>query len=526
MAYRTPVYSISVKFSCGSSGSIDASSFDVTWGYNQIPQATVLIPLNKFKSSSNVYVIPYEDPSLGGSNPTLADVRNAFSDLDAKCSLSIDIDKIAGTGEDGMSLSLSGWRMTNMAMQPQNNASPGGIVVTIQHPMSKLTASPGFYNPGTANFYPKFVKHIKGANNILEVGDGVLDAIEEALKENERAENIGTSDKLIVEGAGVRLKDYFDIGDCSEFPYLNLFSSNGANGACKKAFGEYFLQATKSGSTPFHGLVSVLNDNAAYFQIGPTDAKATLKVLNPWLNRIATKFSAGSVYEVAMIPDTLPICGIRVYKSSVADNTAESNYTSTKPLAARAKNMSRGDIIFYHQARGNVYPVVVPRTVGRMASLISIYEQNKSNKKGESNTSKDKHRIVQSDSFDINFLLSRGAGKATNPASGAALAKAYSRFAEAQFMRLFKQTARVTVSMAAVESSSTWPKIGDFKSVDVGTGGEEMTGMVTGMKLSGSAGAGSGCILQCIMGYVGDLSSLKADATPRNRLWDAASGKK
>lgn len=523
----TSSYKIDVRFKC-QGVDLRASSFSMSWGMNEIPSARVVLPLNITDEGKGegVFTFKSSDPSKYALNPTLKAVNAVKnSGTGNTCDLGIKVDKLEGSGPNGFSLAVSGWRIKETSLEPQSRVSPGGVVVTIAHPIVDLTMSPGYFNPGTDDFMGDVFDAVDEADNVIEVADKTLDAIQKAMDSSEYKEahrQMGAGEaKMQAEGAEMRISDYIDIGECTSLPYVHLFPKQDvARKACKRTLAQHFLKLPQN--TPFDAFVSFCSQTGAYFRLGPKDKRAKLCILRPWKRDGSKKvFSDSSVYESTLTPDANPICGVRMQGMSVSESSPEASTLAGRRPVDTKRSVVKGDTVYYFQTHGKMLNMGPPDFAKRMVGMAAIVDAEEGSKDKASTTDSGggTRHILSFDEFEKGLFdqLEKTAGG--KDAAVNLLADIYDTTAETIFATWYKASARAVVATPALDGFDKLPEVGGLGQVSAGTGGATVTGVATHFELASTA-SGVGIVLRAHLGYADDPPSMAGTGeVPDNRVW-------
>lgn len=522
--HEVSVYKVEASFSCGGKSDYAVSSFTMSWGMNEIPRASILLPLNHTSSKQRVTVFRSSDPSRYARRKTLDEVQSVMDSDDNSCSFSFSSSKMDGPGPSGLSMSVDGWRVVGVRLEPQNRVSPGGVVVDIAHPMSKLRSSPGFFVVNDRKFYEDLEDKVKKADSVLAVADATLDALEKYIGSANESPLGNEDSSFAVEGAKVRLQNYIASGELSMLPYLYMFpddSKEYAATACKIELAKQFCNL--GNSVPLDSFVGLCNALGAYFRVSPTDRTATMHILQPWVRGVAPEIDGETVYQTQLAPDSDPICGIRVRGYTVSKVSCnQSTYSDNKPLAdsgsGKGTGSYTGDTLLYYQSVGKIINTAMEPFAENMVSTAAILKA-RGDKDKVSTKSSDGARPASVNRLDKGLYDKMVAITGGESTGKDVLAKMLKATACTTFARMFRRTASASVILPAAVPYDSIPAIGAFATVSVGTGGKDITGVVSHIDLSGSCSNGT-CSCTYRLDYAGKPPEKGAKAV--NMIWDAA----
>ena len=517
-------YAVDANMTCGGKA-YRVVSVSLSWGVNEIPTARVLTPIKYMMDGVDLknYVVRGSDFSKG-LNPyfPLSDLKTSGSAN--SCDLEIEVSRLDGDGPYGVQISLSGWRVIDVSMEAQTRTSPGGVWVTIAHPISRLLSSPGFFYVGSAKFNEELEDNVLNAGNVVEVADGTLNAIASALAESDQqTENKSGGSDTSVEGENERIGNWVDIGDISSFPYVHLFGdiSDVAEEACKLCLSSYFLNMTAS--APYHAFVTMLKSVGAYLSITPVDEKATVKVSNPWArDEEAINIESSHVAYTSIRPDSDPICGIRLRGASPSDAVVISSLQDRRKLSKTESDTSViGDTMYYYSSTGKIINTDIPQFAKRMLGEAAIRKKKKdeegTSSQQESSDDDDDGVSVPSDEFKPElFDALTDDSSADGESSEDILKKMYDVTAESLFATEYMRTSTMQVSVVPDGDIGTY-KPGSFVTVSAGTGGQSLTGTLVHADLTVSSKNGT-CLFTVSCSHVGEPPD-NGDGPPMNKIW-------
>lgn len=490
-----------------------ASSFTIAWGINLIPYANIVLPLNYSNNKLGVYrSLDFSAYALNKTYDILEKLKEGDDAANSVLFVVTVYEMVEGEEVQISEIRLEGWKVTNVKLQPQNRRSPGGVEVTIEHPMCVLKSTPGFFYVGGMDF-EKLAKEITG-NGIISIADSTIDKLKEAI--DEQASKTGGKRWNIEKADSVythKLSDFID--DDLGLPYIDSPYINWGNAdkdalteACKVSIASSFFNLRES--VPYKALTALGELLGFYCKIAYDDERAKLRKYDPWQNRNSPfVIDKEHVFETRITPDTRPICGIRLTSSGM-DNTIVSTLSSFRPLDA-ATNESL-DTMFYYSNKGSVINTTTPAFVGKMLGRAAVIASNPATSSNVSTTSND--NIVPRDRVE-DPADSLNVTGASNTAALTILDDVHNVTAESLFCMMYKSNYRLDVTCVLLELA--FPEIGSFATVSSGTGGYSLAGMVTGITIQGSSAGGS-CQYTINMAYVGDPPKI-GENIPMNKIW-------
>lgn len=500
----------------GLEGTCPANSFSVAWGINIIPYANLVLPLN-YSSKETFEAYKSDDPSRSAEMKTF-DILNDLKEGDDSSnsvSVTITVEEVISGGFSAplASMTLDGWKITNVTLQPQNKTSPGGVILQIEHPMCRLRSTPGFFYVSGLDF-EKFANDIDGGG-IIEIGDSVTEKLKEMIDDRgSREGGVRWNIESAADVYNVKLSEYID--DSLGLPYVGSEGINWGNAdmsalekACKVMLAYQFFDLRNS--VPLDAVLVLARMLGFYIRINYDDKRASLEKLDPWAGRESVTAIPDEIIEsVKISPDTSPICGIRL-TSTNADTTIVSTLGSFRPLDASANASS--DTMFYYSSKGAIINTTTPDFLGKMLGLAAKLVSNPASS-GKTSTHSEDENIVPRDHVEDPADTINVVGNSKS-ASITILDDVHNVTAEALFCQQYKARQIVSASCALVTDS--FPGIGTFASVSVGTGGKDITGMVTGIVVEGSSSGGT-CRFTVNMAYCGDPPDI-GGKMPENKVF-------
>lgn len=503
---------------------IGVSEFTITQGINSIPSGNFLLALTAGDLSGNddteqVVVYTKDDPATDySSGDRTYDLCKDAQDNRDSIDINIRIREL-GDRATSKNISISGWKITYVALQPQTRLSPGGVSITVQHPMCELLESPGFFYAPGAN-YEKILKD-KEPTNIVDAADNMLDAIYEVISgEGYTAERLKKTNhyEALVAGAKVRLGKYLEcVDDANGFPYEKRIPANLKKyytKAARLAFALNFAQLPQS--VPFNAMLS-LCDQLGLIIIPHLSAgkKAEIRVMNPWIGRgdKDLRVKDEEVYSAQTIRDSDPICGIRLI-ASAKDSVIISTLTDIKPTQKESKTVG-GEVMYYYNDTGRIINTTLPSFLSGIFSIMyRLYNKDRVRTLTNNNAgTKTKHSEYEDPKEQLKSLgLSNSA--AQNVVDGLQNATA-----KAMFVLLHRKTQRASVTRPFIDDN--YPDVGSFASFKAGTGGDNVTGMLVQNVIRGSVTQGI-CSITHVLAYCGDTAyeGEGGSKTPlKNEMW-------
>ena len=533
-APRSQAWKVSASFSCGDK-QFAVSSFTVEWGVNRIPSAKVVIPLTCGvpDGASAVYTGP--DASAAGKDSSYACVQ-AAADKRGPCTLTFDVKPVTGkTSGDavGLSMVLEGWLVSQATLEPQVRKVPGGVVVHIEHPISKLADTPGFFAIADPSFLDSMLSAAEDDKNVIEVADTVLSEI--AGKMDRAAESFDGQNFEEIQDAlkELSISAYIDTEELAGiFPYVHLFQGDPEfvdliTKSCKRSLARQFMRSVsvENGSTPWGAFVGTMASLGAYVRVLPQSngEKAKLCVLQPWENRsYPSQVQDSTVYMVRVLPDSQPICGIRIQGLSENEASVQSTQTSQTVIdpgdgsgsegAGSDKKAAVGDTVYYHKAYGTVLTVTVPSFA--MAMIGEAAAMQASGRGSHSTT--DERRLVSYDQLDNELYDNMQVVVGSKIRAEEMMNDLLKETAKSTFSSMFRSKALAEITMPAVVEYPAIPLPGSLVGVSVGVGDTGLSGILQSVVVHGSCQDGS-CMCTYVLSHAGTEGS--APAGLRNTIW-------
>ena len=489
---------------------------------NAVPRAQILVPLSYDEQGQLVQVYKSDDFSASVARKTYDLAKQAIDDRKADTNIYFGVrslgDDNQGSAESQSIFRVEGWRITGASLQPQSRTSPGGVVITAEHPMCELLESPGFFM-ATGVDYEKALKK-KDPANIIEAADCMLDAIYDTIaKDGYTKEKIQEENhyETLVAGAKARLKDYIEPGTCNGFPFEKSVSGLNADSFKKAAayvFSMVFAELPQS--TPYSALIS-LGKNLGFY-VSPYvqgSRKAKLNVLNPWKRTSVQAIPNDQVMSTQIVEDSNRVCGVRLV-SSPKDVNIASTLGDLRPFDKQ--RLVGGETVFFYDYVGSMVNTTVPQF------LISIFSrmQRVRAKTGGSTSGPTSGKAKKSpnnkyvDPKTTVKSLGLSSSSATNM-----LDKIQAATAKAVFLQLHRASQRASVTLPLV--SSQIPEIGSFMSFKAGTGGDKIVGMLSSVTIRMSCTSGHNTITY-FFSYCGDEAVDPKTKSPLiNTVWEKKS---
>lgn len=530
------VYKVTASFTCGGS-TYGVSSFSVEWGMNKIPTASLLLPLVGGGSSGETVVHTDNDPS---QKSDVFEMMQAAADSRMSCECTFKVVPVTGSAhgnDNGIDMTLSNWIVAQACLDPQNRVSPGGVRVFIEHRISNLASTPGFFSPPDTAFINRLVEKIDPCDpDVVVIADTVLDALYDV--NNDKNVSLVFAEGSETPGSE-KLGDYIDSGDIAKkLPYTHLFTDGSdADGsfselvskACKRSIAKWFMQhvTVSSGSTPWASLVTLLSDLGAYVRVLPMEGNgnsgktATLHVLDPWYDRPGGDGNdppdtyAGVTAEVKSSPDAYPICGIRVKGLSETDALVQSTTSDQTPIDQEDEKAATGDTVYYHKAYGRVVTVDVPEFAKAMVGEAAAMQASGT---GGGHTTTGERRIVSFTKFDEELYKDMQVVAGSEVKAGEIVRDILKATAETRFSEMFRSSAITNVSLAGVVGYDFLQKPGEFLAISTGVGPSSVVGVVNSVRVSGSCSGGS-CVIQYSLSHTG-RAGLLGQSAPKNKVWE------
>ena len=530
---KTEVLEVSSSFTVAGA-KFDVYSFSIGLGMNIIPYANVVIPLTtqgtgkrgtsdlkteNTKSTSSVdgKIFVFKGSDFSETAESSLNTLSKAMDKQKNSTLNIDVFKFVGDGrrQKICNLSLKDWKVSNFKLMPQSRDTAGGIQVSLEHPMCKLRAMPGFFVADTPGFHEQ-MKDVDG-ENVIEIGDAVIKAILAAMETQEYRDKYkivewqNGAHKAAMSQA--KLSDYIKAGKTG-LPFVGLLAGvKGIKKACVKELATYFTEMR--GTTPYDVVVNIGN-MLGYSVCPKLNDKAELRVTDPWGEgrSKAEKLSSNTVYQTTVTPDTDKLCGARVLGTRQS-NIICSTLAGTSALSP--EKTSVGDTLYFYQATGRMVEAALPAFVTRMLGRAATASSNPV-ESGEASTTSGKSKLVSDDELYDPSKVIKAAGttgeEAKQKADDLKLA-----WASAQFLRNFRATMHLIVTQPLVNDDI--PEIGSFIKCDTGTGGGSVTGLVMSTVIEGSSSGGR-VTVTTNAAYAGE----KPDVKLENLVWKQGDGKK
>ena len=543
----TSVVKVSASLKCRGV-QFDVSSFSLSWGLGAIPTARVsLAPLFMSASSSSgdgraiqhlsLRSSDYSSYSNGSTYDFLSESKN-----DAnwnKVTLSVSMTRKEGNDPQGFSFDLNDWRITNLALEKQNRVSVGCVVATIAHPSSLLMSSPGYFFAAMDEFKDKLEDAVTSekVNDVIGVADATLDVIQEAIGAqqlvNKSTEDQSATQNELVKASGVRIGHYFGTGLLDTFPYVSLFPTDLADyakKACKIVMAEQLLNLRSS--TPFQAFLGLLGSVGASTAMMPDGDTGWLVKIDPWDRSDAAagggRTSPGMlvpgeyVAEVEMLPDSDPICGVRIRGMSVSDAVVITTLQDVQSLDKNRASSLASDTMYFYGSTGKIVNTTVPEFARAIASKAALLKKKASGEEVTSTSpSNDNDVIVNPDEFDATVIDSVSDTVGTEYKPSTVQQDIREATAETVFAMEYRRAAllRVVLVPSGDGGFPLFPAPGSLIDVDVGTGGSTVEGILSSAEMSASC-ANCVCTTTLTLAYAGDPPKLNGNSVPRNRAWD------
>lgn len=491
---------------------------------NNIPYAYALLPLwlSNATAPGSTSVSRSSDPANNAHNLVYDICKNAQDD-DTGVSISIETIPIGGvTAGFGGSFGVSGWRISETELEPQNRVSPGGVRVTLKHPMIELTESSGFFRaPGVD--YEKELDENKKSTNIIEAADNVLDLISEAIDANGYTQlKLGITedyDAVKSNAKSIRLKNWIECdSSCNKFPFHKVITSKDFDAACSTAFAlNYKNNIEQSGV--FGALINMCMNLGLY--VAPEldgSKKAALKVLDPWSRKGVKNHNNYEIYQTAITRDKFPLCGVRLFETA-RDTQLVSTFANAKPIANKVKSTG-GEIVYCFGTEGAMLNTTIPPFVHEIFK--KLHKILASRKVSAFATSSIKRRASNTTWTEPSAVFNAIGGTEAEKLS--ALDKLQASVAKMIFISQYRKSQMASVTKPFVDGNDIL-KIGSFSKFKTGTGGDTTTGLVTRVELTASCTRGT-CSVTITSAYCGLPARMKINkkktAILHNDMWDDA----
>jgi len=494
----------------------------VEWGMNIIPKATIHAPII-FGKTAGVVTIRGDDASdntASNTYKTACDIKDSGGTID------IHIRNTYIGGEDGgessnFSFSVSGWFITDVRMDPQSRSAPGGVVIVAEHPMCKLMDAAGFFWAPGVDFDELLTERSSEIINILTAGDTILDIIYKQLVSSDYCQmklgELNDYKKLLSKAADAKLSKYIKPeGKTAGLPTFGAALESGGDSykkACGIELAMQFLQL--SNSVPFKALIALCDFLGCYIAPDPKEDQAKLKVLDPWNRAGAYDAVDKTVYSTAMTGDSDPIVGVR-FLTSKKDSMIISTLANLKP--EDKKDRVGGEYVYLYTNptgddvhMGRMINMAMPQLIaGIFARTGRIIDAKKTSTLQQSGVSTE---APNAEWVDPTQNLSSVAQDVYS--ARAIYDNIQGSVAKAVFLKLHRETQRL--SIIRVLTDSKLPEIGKFISVDAGTNGEKITGMVTSNAIDASST--SGCTITTTASYCGEVAKDPKGGILSNPMW-------
>ena len=511
---------------------ITVNTFKIVYGMNMIPrvQAVVSLVCDTRKSIDGTVVMKSDDfTTEGGSNSTFNILSKAKTD-DEACSFRLSIDKIdESDGPGSMVFTLKDWVVADVGIEPQNMVSPGLVIVTLAHPMWRLLESPGFFCIDSETFSKTLHDTVDDANDVVEVADKVLAAIEAAMNsEDYKTSHVSLREGFYfsVKGAGRRLSEYIDVDQSlsGKWPYVHLFDGTKlapqAVLACKMVLARYFLNLQQN--TPFDALVRFCQDAGCYIKVGLLDEKAKLCLLNPWGKRKKSLVvEPNTLASVGVGQDRTPIAGVRMRGMAVSSASPVVTTLSSNAPVSETRDIVHGDTLYMYTDAGAIVNLGIPEFTSKIVSQ-ALTLKNSGISSGDSSnvsTTNSKKVIVDMTAFtkDIYTNIKEFVG-GDEDETDSLVAAIFDTTARTQFALLYRRTTALELQLPAMVLQAG-PEIGSIVQVGTGTGGATVTGIVSAVEISGSCTNGS--VVKTIACGYSASKYVDFDSMPQNNIWNA-----
>jgi hypothetical protein len=510
------VYKVDATVTVGGTA-IPVADVTITNGMNTVPTAVALLPPALAKEGSNITVFT-DDPTKVSTGDAVYEICKKAQDNDDDVSISVVVTALGGAAFDS-TFEVGGWKITNVALQPQSRVSPGGVSITAQHPMCELLNAAGFFHAPGADYERILDEKEKSSTNIIEAADAMLEEIEKVINSEGYTQlKLGVTEdyEQVKKQAGVRLSKWLECDSgASKWPFSNIITSKDYAKACSTAFALNFVDLPRS--VPFEALLALCNQLGLF--IAPSfsgSEKAKIKVLNPWKRRGVDHQLSTKIYSTQVTRDSDPISGVRLLESP-RDTMIVSTLSSAKPVDDKTKAIG-GEIVYCFGSKGRIINGAVPSIVYRIfsklqktiaANTVSTEISNKvNNSPRASNTTWEDPKTV---------LKSIGL---TSSEAVSALDQMQAAVAKMMFICLHRRTQKATVTKPFIEGDI--PEIGSFSTFKAGTGGDNAEGMVTSVMIQASCTRGT-CTITIGSSYCGDKAKMGSNGDVLiNDMWGDA----
>lgn len=509
------VYTVDAYVTVGGT-KIPVADITVTNSINDIPTAVALLPLGLVNAKIGLFV---STDAANNAKNKVYDICLDAKDNDSDVSIDISTTPIGGvTAAFGGSFSVSGWKLTSVALQPQNRVSPGGVVIVAKHPMCKLMDAAGFfYAPGAD--YERLLSGMT-SNNIIEAADNMLDLISKTIDSKDYTKlKLGvTGDYDVVKkrASEIRLKNWIECDGASKgWPFTKLVGGEDYSKACSTAFALNFMKNV-SNSVPYSALLSISNQLGLF--IAPSfdgGKKAKLKVLNPWKRKGSSKFNDYEIYNTQVTRDSDPICGVRLFETP-KDVLLISNYAGAKPVDDDTHAYG-GEIVYCFGTKGRMINTTIPAFIyevfSKLHKIVAAKKMSAFSTGGE--TTRASNTTFENPEAN---LVSSG----TEAENLSVLDILQAAVAKTIFIAAHRRTQRASVIKPFIDSGDI-VDLGSFSTFKAGTGGDNAKGMVTSVILQASCSRGT-CTVTIESAYCGDPAKLGGNgAILENDMWGGES---